>query len=115
VKYPQDIHTARCRLSPLLFQQHNLLISSILFIKIIVPPSSSPSHSEEKERQGDNVEEGEINLPVSFSVLCIAMPYTDNDYEDHEIIIDDSVMKGKRINWTCGTCEVRPFYISFLF
>lgn len=84
LRYSQDTSTSRCRISYTLQQRYQLSINSIIYMKVFINNSQ-------------------------FFVLCTVFPY--NNYEENhsnenKIMIDDSVVKGIRIQWTSGYCEV---------
>lgn len=82
LRYGHDTSTARCRIPFHIIQLYQLSINIIIHIKITV-------HN------------------TIFSVLCIVFPYQNYDENiSNNIIIDDSVVKGSRIQWTSGSCEV---------
>jgi hypothetical protein len=84
LRYSNDHRTARCRLSHSIFTQHQIRINSIIHFKIHLSES------------------------FQFSVLCLALPYVDSEYDTDEVVLDDSVVKGERVDWSSGTCEVLP-------
>jgi hypothetical protein len=82
LRYSHDHLTARCRLSHRIFTQHQLRINSIVHFKIILSGS------------------------LQFHTLCLALPYLDPITEPDEVVLDDSVVKGERVEWSSGSCEV---------
>lgn len=89
--------------------------------------SSIPSHSNsnDNDNSNENISHSSPFLSnfdsihnqnvITFHILCTVWPYLEDSTNINEIILDDNVIMGKKVEWNVGNCEVILYSIYFFY